>query len=1176
LSLSGPEVTYTPKEANSSTQLEASPITILASPIIYQFGNTIAVNKNYICYSVKGNLIRVINKYTAQRTLIKGHTDQITDMKFFSNEVDILASVGKDGNIFVWKITEVKADEQPIIVTTLLHIKPQDKPVPQTRLTWHPSAQILATLGEDNAAYIWDVESLLVQAEGNAVLPFPNEATPSQRKITRESQLHDLSFSPDGKQVALAEQSGVVSLWDISDARQDPQCVHSWQAHESNPVSAALYCPIPSDSDQPQNILITGGLNNSQLRLWDMKTWDCLQTLDFQPTLDTKEFYNHIRLEPPFVIVANSKGSSLYVLHLDLPSEATEAGSEGADAERPNFDYVTEFSVSQPVLSFVAIKVPVPTNPSQSQTDLYCVQTKVIHMYHLKPELCYSAQKKKERRALANSSQGRRAATPVPSPAQSHVSTTTTTTTTTTAEQQQEPEIKQEQPVQPETSAQEAEEKKKEEDVDRKEEGSSTEEPTKEAVDTEKPETEEPSEEKPEEKKEAVEPSVPEPKESQDEKPVTPEGDEAEQSTQEATAEPDNKASDEAKPAEGEDQLNLEAVDASTTESGEGEASVTPPSPFELSADEEEKKGDADGCTGKEDGGSSDSDYQAGSAGAASETTESEEAKAAVPPSASGEGEAIAKGQTTPKGSKALNNKQANLKKKKTPKKNNTTFVKVGAREPESTAPGASTPSTPPTEQAASPVSNGKNRAAEGGSKDLRKELKNLENSLSARMERILQQNVDRQFARWEKERHEKEKAEREQQQRLLAAISQTLNVTVSQNVEKIIQRELQGSVVPAVQKLLVNSEKGFIKSMQEEMKKYVGQAMGNRIAALEATIKEAVSAQLAEGAGKGPAGSNVDALTEKLVAAIRQPVQESFRDYFKEMLIPSFESSCQKMFQQISHNFDSGIQQTFEGVAQRSRDLQLEASRGATSEAEAALLGQLGSAVHTLVDISANLNNSIIQTQGQLIQQLSQFGGRDAKEKEKEADRPSRNPRAEIDGLLAQERFEQAFTFALGERDLGLVTWLCSRLEPRGFFLLHRQPLSQVTLLSLLQQLGFELSVDPIIKLSWLTEIATQLNPKDEAIQWHVASLLENLLGNVQSLAVQAPGQFSGGEGIQVAGMCRVLGMIVQSLLDTTAATATTPRSGGGGSLSHSYSGVPTSSQQQQAPPGFAQPYRY
>jgi len=39
-------------------------------------------------------------------------------MKFLSNEVDLLASVGKDGNIFVWKIFEIEADASLSYVVT--------------------------------------------------------------------------------------------------------------------------------------------------------------------------------------------------------------------------------------------------------------------------------------------------------------------------------------------------------------------------------------------------------------------------------------------------------------------------------------------------------------------------------------------------------------------------------------------------------------------------------------------------------------------------------------------------------------------------------------------------------------------------------------------------------------------------------------------------------------------------------------------------------------------------------------------------------------------------------------------------------------------------------------------------------------------------------------------------
>ncbi len=55
-----------------------------------------------------GNMIRVINIYTAKRALLRGHVKSITDLRFYSDDMDLLGSVGKDGFIFLWKISEEK------------------------------------------------------------------------------------------------------------------------------------------------------------------------------------------------------------------------------------------------------------------------------------------------------------------------------------------------------------------------------------------------------------------------------------------------------------------------------------------------------------------------------------------------------------------------------------------------------------------------------------------------------------------------------------------------------------------------------------------------------------------------------------------------------------------------------------------------------------------------------------------------------------------------------------------------------------------------------------------------------------------------------------------------------------------------------------------------------------
>ncbi len=43
-------------------------------------GHLIAVNREYICYAIRGPLVRVINRRTVERVLLRGHSETIVDM----------------------------------------------------------------------------------------------------------------------------------------------------------------------------------------------------------------------------------------------------------------------------------------------------------------------------------------------------------------------------------------------------------------------------------------------------------------------------------------------------------------------------------------------------------------------------------------------------------------------------------------------------------------------------------------------------------------------------------------------------------------------------------------------------------------------------------------------------------------------------------------------------------------------------------------------------------------------------------------------------------------------------------------------------------------------------------------------------------------------------------------
>lgn len=65
----------------------------------------IAVNSIYICYGLKQGSIRVLNKNTAARTLIKEHKSMVTDMRFSSMSSNVLASCDMNGEVIVTKVS---------------------------------------------------------------------------------------------------------------------------------------------------------------------------------------------------------------------------------------------------------------------------------------------------------------------------------------------------------------------------------------------------------------------------------------------------------------------------------------------------------------------------------------------------------------------------------------------------------------------------------------------------------------------------------------------------------------------------------------------------------------------------------------------------------------------------------------------------------------------------------------------------------------------------------------------------------------------------------------------------------------------------------------------------------------------------------------------------------------
>lgn len=173
---------------------------------------------------------------------------------------------------------------------------------------------------------------------------------------------------------------------------------------------------------------------------------------------------------------------------------------------------------------------------------------------------------------------------------------------------------------------------------------------------------------------------------------------------------------------------------------------------------------------------------------------------------------------------------------------------------------------------------------------------------------------------------------------------------------------------------------------------------------------------------------------------------------------------------------------------------------------------------------------------------------------------------RGELSSLLRSHQYEQAFARALGLQDVATVGWLCTQVrgagQPAGLLLavhmqpnitvhvhtprnfvalslhvarvllisrpdcltlpptpLHKQadaaavlsrdpcPLSQMVLLSLVQQVSADLTTHLAPKLAWIREAALQLNPKDPVLARHLRPVLEGVHAALAAAAARASG---------------------------------------------------------------------
>ncbi|KAL3503674.1 hypothetical protein ACH5RR_038123 [Cinchona calisaya] len=376
-------------------QLEVTPITKYGSDPGLVLGRQIAVNKTYICYGLKLGAIRVLNINTALRSLLKGLAQRVTDMAFFAEDVHLLASASVDGRVYIWKITEGPDEEDKPQITGKIVVAVQFTGEGQSvhpRVCWHCHKQEVLVVGIGRRILKIDTTKIgrgeTYSAEDPLRCPGDKLIDGIQLVGNHDEEITDLSMCQwMTTRLVSASVDGTIKIWE--DRKMLPIAV--LRPHNGHPVNSVTFLAAPNHPDHI--ILITGGPLNREIKIWasaseegwllpsDSESWHCTQTLELKSSAEVRTeeaFFNQVVAlsQAGLLLLANAKKNAIYAVHLDY----------GANPTATRMDYIAEFTVTMPILSFTGTSDLLPHG--EQIVQVYCVQTQAIQQYALDLSQC--------------------------------------------------------------------------------------------------------------------------------------------------------------------------------------------------------------------------------------------------------------------------------------------------------------------------------------------------------------------------------------------------------------------------------------------------------------------------------------------------------------------------------------------------------------------------------------------------------------------------------------------------------------------------------------------------------------------------------------------------------------------------------------------------------------------
>ncbi|KAJ1983780.1 hypothetical protein H4R34_001068 [Dimargaris verticillata] len=376
-------------QLRARSSLPCSPISLVPSEETLHTGKILAVSDNFICYPVRTSCIRVLHRLSGARTLLKGHTDAISDVAFACSagastpdRVPLLMTLDRAGTVIVWQLGSVALESTVEICYQKVWTLTDQ---PYVRGCWCPfDPRLLVVVARDSLLVIRATEPTGTASNGN--LPC-NAAYTVLERLRFPAPLTNMCFSPDGESILLGNSLGQVHCYDI--LRKSTQLILPGTS-ANGPISFvqmvndASSSATGSPNQTPRHWLIIGTHQNTVVQLWSWAS-KLHHHLTFRfitdgPMPSTHEPFValHYDMITNTLLMGHSERKTALFLKMDVSHDGSLA-SENPKAGISEKDALTD--LSKAVNTIREQLLPEVTNRSQS-AELIDVSDQVSKAVH--------------------------------------------------------------------------------------------------------------------------------------------------------------------------------------------------------------------------------------------------------------------------------------------------------------------------------------------------------------------------------------------------------------------------------------------------------------------------------------------------------------------------------------------------------------------------------------------------------------------------------------------------------------------------------------------------------------------------------------------------------------------------------------------------------------------------